>query len=532
MSTDESEETPDIPQVDGRKPLWAYEGRDKYIDWIDDYLGITLTEPQKKIVHSIMDNQRTLIVAGNGFGKSYCLAAFSLAFLMVNYPTSIMVTSGTYNKLMRTFCRPIEKMHQDAEGLPGRYLRSKPTGIVFRDNPDHFLEAASPRDPGELEGVHNKHTLGVVEEADKSAVGEGIFDSLESLLTDDNDKLVAVANPPKDENNVVYDLMKDDAWKVLQFSSFDSYNVRLERNHDDPYQRDEDGDVIEDKSGYPKLKSEVEDKIISELVTLKQIRNDWISWNDRPWPGIDEAEASSSMDGLDIRWYRRRLGVISPASAQVLRPFTVEDVEEAFNRDPAQTTITPDGLGWDVVRGSGKTGDFNAFCGIFGRDLLVLNYWRGDGGHIENEAIMKDELESSWSAPLAVDTVGVGSESGERINEFYPHVIRFNAGSGAEDHLTYTDKWTEGLCILGDILRDGAGFNHNKLREELLACARCVQLEEKYSSKYDTTRFTATQKTDLSQFLGRSPDLLDGMYQAVWASETSGSSSRTISSTW
>lgn len=523
----------DVPGPDERKPIDEYTGRDRYIDWIRDYLGVELTEPQKEIIYTVQDNQRTLVVAGNGFGKSFALACFSLAYLFVNYPTSVLATSGTYAKLRRTYCRPIQDLHESSWGLPGRYLRSNPPRIVIDGEPQVFWEAASPGDPGELEGVHNEYTLGVIEEADKSGVTPEIFDSLGSMLTDENDKLIAVANPPQDETNVVYDLMDDPTWRVCQYSSFDSHNVQIEINHPDPYEKDEDGDIATNSEGFPKVKDEVKQQFIPEVVTLNQIKSDWLAWNVEPWPGVEEAMRSDEREDLDVRWYRRRMGVISPQAAEVLRPFTVEDVENAFRAEPARITETPDGIGWDVVRGGGTGGDYNALSGVFGRDLRIFDWWRGDDSHLDNYETIRSEVESAWNAPFAIDSVGVGSEAPDRVDVFYSgDVIRFNAGSTAADATKYTDRWTEGLCVLGEYLRDGGGFQNERLREELLTAARVVELREKYSSKHDSTRYWATRKSAVKNRLGRSPDLLDSMYMACLMAETGGGSRRKIPSSF
>lgn len=527
-----------MPSPDDVKPLDYYielkekEGAKAYIEWINDYLGVQLTKPQREIIHAIHENQKTLIVAGNGFGKTYALACFSLAFLFVNYPASVLATSGTYSKLRRTYCRPVESLHSKAGGLPGKYLRSNPPRIRIEGEPEVFWEAASPGDSGELEGVHNEYTLGVVEEADKDRVTEDTFDSMESMLTDANDKLVAVANPPKDEINVVYDLMDDPSWTLKQYSSFESHNVSVELDHPDPYQRESDGTVKTTDQGLPILKDEVERMMVPELVRLNQIKKDWMSWNVESWPGVQKAMRSHEREDLDIRWYRRRMGVIAPASSSAIRPFTVENVEDAYNRaEAAERTVTPTGLGWDVVRGGGTSGDYNAMAGLFGRDITIFDWWRGKD-HLDNYETIRGHLHDSWTSPFAIDSVGVGSEAPDRVGQFYPNVVRFNAGSNAADSSKYTDRWTEGLCLLGEILRDGGRIQSERLREELLVAARVVELEEKYSNQHNSTRYWATRKKKIKQRLGRSPDLLDAALMAVCVAETGGSGRRTISSSF
>jgi len=512
------------------KPLDEYTGRDRYIDWIEDYLGIVLTDIQEKILYTIQDNQRTVVVSGNGIGKTYALACFSLAYLYLNYPTAVLATSGTYQKLRRTYCRPVDNLHGNANvPLPGRYLRSSPPRIVIDGEPEVFWEAASSSDSGELEGVHSKYTLGIVEEADKGSVSEGMFESLGSLLTDSNDKLVAVGNPPRDETNVLYDKMEDDRWAVIQPSSFDSHNVRTVMNHDDPYERDEEGEVvIDDVTQNRKLKESVQDEIIPEMVTLTQIRNDWVGYNNEDWPGAEAAMKSYEREDLDTRWYRQRLGVIPPSQAEELRPFSPANVEDAFRADPKHRSQYPDGLGWDVARGAAESADYNALASVEGCFLDILDYWRL-GDHVKNEQRVRSLMdESTWDCPLYIDVVGVGSESADRVQQWYPNTRRFNASSTANDETKYADRWTEGLVALGEFLRDGGAFESRRLREELLAASRSVILTESYHAGTDTTRFKASPKQQIENRLGRSPDLLDAAIMAVTVAEVEPGGRQTV----
>lgn len=515
---------------DAVKPLDEYTGRDRYIDWIEDYLGVVLTGIQKEIIYTIQDNQRTIIVSGNGVGKTYTLACFSLAYLFVNYPTSVLATSGTYQKLRRTYCRPVNNLHSNATvPLPGRYLRSNPPRIVIDGEAEVFWEAASASDSGELEGVHNKYTLGIVEEADKQNVTEGIFESLGSLLTDGNDKLVAVANPPKDETNVVYDKMNDDRWAVIQPSSFDSHNVKLVMEHDDPYVRDDDGEIVhDDVTGDRKLIPEVRKNIIPEMVTLSQIREDWEGYNQEDWPGAEAAKNSGTREDLDVRWYRQRLGIIPPSQADVMRPFTPEIVENAYRGEPEQTSRYPTGLGWDVARGAGESADYNALAAVWDDELEILEYWRV-GDHVRNEQKVREMIDDeTWNCPLLIDVVGVGSESADRVKRWYPNTQRFNASATAQDETMYANRWTEGLVALGKYLKNGGVFHSRRLREELLATARSIELSEKYHASTDTTRYKASSKSNIKKRLGRSPDLLDAALMAVTVSEVGTGSRATI----
>lgn len=507
---------PDDADIDGRKHVSEYTGPDRYNEWIEDYLGLELSEPQKEIGRAVAEHERVLVIGANGFGKSYMLAAVTLAYLFTNYPASVLATSGTYGKLRRTYCKPIEQMHRQAWGLPGEYKKTPPR-IEIEDDPSIYFQASSPTDPGELEGVHNTYTLGVVEEADKDRVDEDVFDSMESLLTDHRDRLVAVANPPKDDANIVSRLLDDDEWHKLRYSSFQSHNVQVELEYDKDA-KDADGEYV------PVMRR----RMIDGLVTLDRIKDDWRSWNGEPWPGVEEARTSHTRGDLDVRWYRRRLGVMPPDTADAHRPFTPSDVEAAWEREPAHDAPTPDGLALDVAR---MGGDYNAFTGVFGDALEVIEYWRGDD-HVENEQRVRGDLEGAWDCQFAVDAVNEGSGLADRIDTFYPETFRFQAGSNAVQQTRFKSKWAEGMYLLGEFLRNGGSIDDRRLREELLAAGRCLEYDTRYLASRSAEVLTLTSKEEIKDRLGRSPDLLDGAYMACWAASEETRTSDTVPATW
>lgn len=482
-------------------------------DAIEDYLGLKVTPAQKKICRAVAEHERVLVSTANGLGKSYILAAITVVWLMCRYPAVSFATSGTEKKMKRTYCKPVESLHDSARiPLPGRY-KQQPPRIEVDGDPEHFFEAASPKDAGELEGVHTAYTLAIIEEADKEDVDDDVIDAMKSLVSDEQDRIVAIANPPKDETNSIYPILdeKDDPdskWKVIELSSFEAHNVQVEIDHPTPY--DADGT----------LKPEVRTQFIDGIATLKKIRDDWEDYNGTEWPGVEVARNAHREDsdhyreGLDDRWLRRRVGVMPGADASVHRPFTISDVNEAFERPPKTRTREPQGLGLDVAR---KGGDTNGLGGVFGHYLEVIDRWaRLD--HNENEARVRKQLGNEWDVTFAVDATPEGSGLADRISTFYPGLHRFNNGSNAADELAYKDCWTEGLVLLGKFLRNGGSFTDSDLREQLLAAARTIELEEKYYSSRDDDVYKATSKEEVKQALdNQSPDLLDMAVMAVWA---------------
>jgi len=476
-------------------------------DAIETVLGITVTRAQRDICRAIVENHKILVVTANGLGKSYILAAITIVWLLFKYPAVSFATSGTEKKMKRTYCKPIKNLHEHGRfgtQLPGQYKHS-PERIEFEENPEHYFEATSPEDAGELEGVHSAFTLSIIEEADKKDVDGDTVDAMDSLASDPQDRIVAIANPPEDESNVVYDLWHNDpTWEVVQFSSFESHNVLVERG-------------------------EVDGEPIDGLATLWKIKQDWLSFTGREWPGYEAAKTSQTDISLDKRWFRRRLGLIPPAGAGVHRPITTTDAEAAHERSIVQTTGVPAGIGLDVAR---HGGDKNVLAAVWARGststnrpyIQIVDTWRGTD-HNENEARVRrllDELgtpQDAGDAPLfPTDAIGEGSGLADRISTFYPEHYRFKSGSDALDDTEYKDKWSEGLSHLGDTLGT-ATYGDTDLREQLLAASRVVEYERRYYSSRDDEVLKATSKSKVEDQHGSSPDHLDAAMMACWAAQ-------------
>lgn len=511
-------------------------GVDRYVNFGQDFMGARFAETQKRILRSVNEHQRVLIISGNGVGKSYGVAILALAFLYTNTDSVVLGTSGSYGQFIDTMWGPMKSMAQDLKddhGLPGQiYSGNKP---AIEINSEWFFRVTSPRDPGELEGRHADDVLVIIEEADKEYITPEHFDSAGSSITDMNDKMVAIANPPDDEANVVYEKAQQDRWHVIDFSSFESHNVQVDM-----------GDVA--------------DEHIPGLVDLITIADDWEAWNDTDWPetpddwpGVNHykqkiqrgdmerseliemlrpgapvaRDAHKLEQSLDKKWYKRRLGDIPPAAAVIHRPFTLQDVRDAYERDPEITTPQPQAVGIDVAR---KGGDYNVVDGVHADVLRVYNRWNGTD-HNQNERKIRSILDQ-WPDPdIAIDASPEGSGLADRLGAEYGGLTRFNAGEKAANSQTYFDKWSEALHAFGSFLDNGGSFSNSILREELLAAARVVETQEKYYSNRNATVYKCTSKDAVKQKLGRSPDMLDAAIQAVWRNRVN-PTPNAISSTW
>jgi len=378
--------------------------------WLEDaiqaYLDLRLGPKQREICRSVVTNERTAVIGANGTGKTYITAAIVLAWQTVRYPAISFGTSGTGKKLYRTLCRPIDKLHGAAvggAGLPGTFKRQPPR--IDYDDPEHYFEAATPSDAGELEGAHATYTLAIIEEADKDDVTAKTIDAMRSLIPDyEGGRMLAVGNPPEDEADVFASIVGEgSAWNVVHVSSFDSWNVLVETDA-------REGETIDG------------------MATVSALREDWNDYHDEPWPGVEQAwtwtdpwrgtDRSGAIvppdtnggapnetfrTDLDERWYRRRGGIIPPSGAETWRPFHPPVVKRVYDDRPAAKGGRAIGSGLDVAR----SGDRTVLITLYPNRLVVRDTWEGTN-YPQQEADVMAILDEDPDHPLAVDAAGKG----------------------------------------------------------------------------------------------------------------------------
>jgi len=469
-------------------------GSDRYARFVRHVLDLRTPEIQRQILEALAENRRVCAVAANGVGKSYIAAAGGIAALYTNADTTVNVTSGSYGQLDDTIWKPLKSIHRQS-GLPGRTLdntRELRSGL----DDEWYLKCLSPRNPGDLEGRHNKRMIYIIEEADKPGITHNHIDSAESTLTDSDDRMLVIANPPADEGNVVSDLMDSEKWETLQFASWDSHNV----NHPD-------------------------DKIPG-LVDETEIRENWEEWNGEAWPGLNAAiEQTAERTDLDTRWYRRRAGRVPPERADVWRPWSISDVEQAYQRTVRNTRETPDALGVDVA----DKVDTTKAVGLHG-PTAVIEY-DSQASLPQQQKDLLDMIQEWPPMDGRVDAIGRGAQLAQELESRFPDFEEFGNNEVATDD-EYRHKWGHGLQLIGEWLRDGGSFDDRNLYEQLKVGARVIEFERNHLSSRGKV-IEATSKEVLKDELGYSPDTLDALLMALYARETDATSSdKAQSMTW
>jgi len=508
-------------------PLTRYTGGDdRFVKFAEEILGLTLLDVQKEILRAVANNRRVCIVSGNGVGKTYTVAALEIAFLYTHYNATVLHTSRSNGHTRNTTYKELREMLSEAKeqfGLPG-YAKKQPMEIDFEDRETRKYEAVSPSNPDGLEGRHNEHFLAVVDEADKKEIDLDVIESAESSLTDENDRMVVIGNPPRNKGNSIYELMESDHWETIRFSSFDCDNVQIDLG-----QRD--------------------GRIVPGPIQLSEIKYDWETKVGEDWTSYDDVmeisapyvkdgeyllfEEDGAEENEDFRkdlpeyWYRRRLGIIPPNAASKPRPFYSSDVGEANDRwqhvednEAPLSAAEYDALGVDVA---GRGVDTTVVTGVTrasqestGRADVLAEIDGDTETEIENG--IRHAIKDADETPIGFDTVGMGGPVADTFRNEGFNVVRFDGSKKAKDDKQYRNQRTEAWDEFGDWLYNGAVKPDSALSKELYGVAEHIEMEEK--SLRAGTVYIATAKDELKKAskYGQSPDYLDSVSMSVWAS--------------
>ncbi len=536
----------DLSQLDSSRYT---EGADRYINFTEDFLNMRLAAVQELVLSEVANNQRTLVWGANGPGKSYITSALKVGFLFTNTDSIVLGTSGSYQQYEDTMWKPLKNMFEDTQekyGLPGK-LRGGNRPSLTLDN-EWYAKIVSPRDPGELEGRHGSDVLVVIDEADKKYITKEHFSSAGSSITDMNDKMVAICNPPEDSDDVVARKKEDPRWNVVEISAFESHNALVDAGR-------------------------IDDDHIEGLVDLITIADDWEAWNNRQWPlaekhfpgddwpgmaeikpkvernqidrdevcswlapGFDVAkEAHLRFDTLDKQWYIRRAGIIPPMGAAEHRPIEPEHVKESWDRNrPRDSTASPRAIGIDVARSSDKT----VMIGEHNGELRVHYSKTGDNHETQKREVVDGTQNTpglnSWPSPdVAVDK-GYAPGFHDYVADQVPNVVDFMSGTKPTEPTRWYDKWAEALFHFGQWLENGGVISDPDIRQEALVAARVVSYEARSLNsrgRNGAEVYKATAKEEIKDELGHSPDFLDGSLMAIWRLRTNPAPS-SVKSTW
>lgn len=195
------------------------------VRWARERLGDTLWTGQQRILRSVRDHRKTAVPTSHEVGKSYDAAIAAAWWLDTHkYGEAFVITTAPTGPQVKVILwKEIGRAHSRGD-LPGRI---NPTGCEWKmqvgDKEEVVAMGRKPSDytPTAFQGIHAPYVLIIVDEANGV---RGLWDALDSLMANDNSKLLAIGNPD-DPTGEFYEACKPSSgYNVIHISAFDSPN--------------------------------------------------------------------------------------------------------------------------------------------------------------------------------------------------------------------------------------------------------------------------------------------------------------------
>jgi hypothetical protein len=199
--------------------LW----QDDPVGFCEQILSVALWSKQRELALSVEANERTNVPACHGPGKTYTAAMLVAWFVCVHEPgTAEAVTTAPRMRQVKMLLWPhIHRVHA-AAGLPGELdqVQWKLPGLQL---PVAYGFSAAEYDEDAVQGIHKEHLLIVVDEA--GGIGHTLGRGLESITTGAHTRLLAIGNPPTDEEGSWFEERESsELWHTIRIGWEDTPN--------------------------------------------------------------------------------------------------------------------------------------------------------------------------------------------------------------------------------------------------------------------------------------------------------------------
>ena len=211
-----------VAQAESGTPfgLWV----DDPVGFVEDVLGETTWSKQREVLAAIPHHKRVAVPSAFGTGKTHISARAALWRSLVHAPgTSLTVTTATrYRQVIRQLWPHIRSAVAKAN-LP-LIADQAQLKAINKDGVEVVVAygfSAPPHDEAAVQGIHAPRLFIVVDEA--GGISRVIGEAMRGLMTGEDTRLLAIGNPPTDDEGSWFEgLCTDDEVKTITISAYDA----------------------------------------------------------------------------------------------------------------------------------------------------------------------------------------------------------------------------------------------------------------------------------------------------------------------
>lgn len=487
--------------------------------WAKDVLGIHLWSKQREVMQSVQENIHTAVRSCHGSGKSLLASVIACWWIAVHPEGEAIVvtTAPTFAQVHAILWEEIRKHHLTAEQrykdglspmkLPGYITQSD----MWKSDSGQLLgfgrKPADNNDHG-FHGIHRRYVLVLIDES--CGIKENLFTAVEAITTTEGSRILAIGNPDDPATHFNKMFTKDENWKRIAISAFDSPNFTI--RHRGHFKGCDDPRCLSD--GWA-ARAESDADVPDELRPLL-IQWDWVEQRRLAW-----GEGSSL-------WLSKVLGEFPLQSVNTL--FNRETLNRGLNTNIKPLRSAKVVLGVDLSRfgpdystiykfeqGPRVDDEGKPMVGNGGR-LRLVDFW---GGKADEDGV--DGMESAnrvhqWAQSLGADEVRIDAEGVGgpildqivRLSEGAYTVVAMRGSMASPDHF----RWLNARAYWYDKAREAMLNNQIDMDPE----DKRVEEELEQIQYHFKNRFSSLQiesKDDMAKRGLKSPDYADAAIYAM-----------------
>lgn len=425
---------------------------------VESLFSVELTDQQKDLVRNANSpTARVAVASCTGSGKTAVLSMLTFVYLMVLPDCRLLITSPSFNQLVRVFSAELEKWYRKMPQQFQDLFKVTREKVEYLGSKRHIhfasLVTASVENKESLQGGHSENYVILADEA--SGISQEAFDILlGTLSTGKGGRFIQVSNPVRSSGRF-YEIFTNKhagkGWETMYFSAFDSPNVN----------------------------------------------KDW----------IDEMK---NFYGVDSDLYRMRvLGRFPRVGASQF--ISGDIVEECIRTDLPYTAYHnyPKVMGVDIAR----FGD-DATCFIVrqGPKLIDVKTFRGLDT-MEVAAKVAEYQGQMQCSMIYIDAIGIGAGTYDRLKELGLPVKDVIVSSKSTEPNMYLNLRAQLWGRMRQWLENGADLPMFCRDRESNLAAQLTSMEYGYNNKM---QIQLMAKRDLKKLGHPSPDIADAL-SLTWA---------------
>jgi hypothetical protein len=200
--------------------LWLHDP----VGFVEDVLGESTWSKQRRVLEAVGAHKRVAVPSAYGTGKTHIAARAALHRALVRPPgSSLTITTATRMRQVQRQLWPHIRTAVARADLPlsadmTQLKATDPNGV---EQVVAYGFSAPPTDESGFQGIHHPDLFIVIDEA--GGISRIIGQAIRGLLTGEGTRMLAIGNPPSDDEGSWFEnLCDDDKTHTIRISAYDA----------------------------------------------------------------------------------------------------------------------------------------------------------------------------------------------------------------------------------------------------------------------------------------------------------------------